>query len=1554
MLLNFIKVSNQINDHFSAELLEAGSFDLIDINDYHNLKLVVTTAKNIYLGIPPALKSTTGAKLINVSSIITLNENYLLAACLEDSLLTKININSGAFLNLLDYSQIDSGLEVPISSCSLSILENTIFIGYTQIDYYDSETNKTNMVFKFNISDKDSSSGPIIAEPFQSNIFIFPKSFIKTNSSRQISCEPLRISNELESYRLICLFEIYDYYSYTHQFDFLVYATSINENFDNFENKINEIQIYYFLENSGFKIYKLNETHARCLMKKAVFDISISKKTTGYKIVKAKTNPNLYAFTANVDLFDYNNNFVFSAINTNFMNNENIISFRINKETSSNYFKLYNYKENDIRKILCYYKEENDYFLFLYQTPTNIKYFTLKDNHNIYNIDYFSDIIEMKSYQKIEYDINDKLNNIVSYGNLIIESIIRNNSGSIISEKYGIDFYELLIENGLLIPYRSLNDRYDYSFAFIDNVVNEYTRMYYLNNVFINVSTCFSEDCISCWENYYQCDNCESGVYALLIDNNNACYPTSQFIKGYIYDDSSKVFKKCYSSCEFCSSSSEDITDQRCESCPEGYLYSFGHLGNCFNLNNIPLIEDKILDNTNNENYISTTCSKYKIYSTGECVEECPTSSPFYSYEYDSLIEKYIKNSNLTPPKYLFNNVCYETCDINANTIADEENNICKCQYAFHIQDGEFLCYSDFFCISDYPYKNQDTNQCYSTLEECNYFFNNNCYEYQCPSGKINLSTKSEIIKNYYMSKLSLNINLINKICICDTTNGVWSNLNSNELYYQECLTECPEGYEPEEITKYCIEKQQSTATEKEEEVEEEKRLKIDGENENNCPTRYKNKCYLHCPENTCLSQDDPELTNCTPILPYTKIFNDICFNNLEIFTNNIKAISDNNEIISIESGIIIHGYSTKNINDNLENDDHYSIVYLGDCETKLREYYNLSESIELFILGIDSPNKNKSFITTVYNYGVYLENGTQLDHSIVCKDSKISISSPILNPELVKLEEANYFSNLGYDIYNENSTFYTDNCAPASINGNDITLADRKKDFFPSNISLCNESCYYTKVNFTSKRFSCECDINYNYSSNNIFVENIYKEDISYVEYFLSLINYKITVCYKLFFDFKSYYYNAGFYIAVGALLFSICQIFIFNKLGMKGINKQISDNIPDISKLKETIKNKNEKRIEVQCQIYSIQNNPPNKKIFKENNFTDSKKSLTKANSPEKVENHQEIKQNQEQEEKEENDIQIKKNSNKTKKTRKSIVLVKKKRKRKNIKKGITKINRNTSNEKLEINNTINVMESMDYKNINKNEIVERIQTKNNANELVAYIDDEVDKKELNNVPFTQALRIDKRNYAQIFLSVLAHEIQIIEIFYYKNVYTHLSITLSIYVFELCLDLTLNCILYTDDVVSEKYNNNGSIGFFTSLSLSFMSNIIASIIAFIVAKLANYADVFEYIIKDAVKKSNYFLNMNKFKKYLVLKLSSFFIIQIIINLCMCYYLMIFCTVYHKTQGSIMINYIIGISESMAISLGLSIITSLMRLLSIKYKWKSIYYTSKYFFENF
>ena len=227
-------------------------------------------------------------------------------------------------------------------------------------------------------------------------------------------------------------------------------------------------------------------------------------------------------------------------------------------------------------------------------------------------------------------------------------------------------------------------------------------------------------------------------------------------------------------------------------------------------------------------------------------------------------------------------------------------------------------------------------------------------------------------------------------------------------------------------------------------------------------------------------------------------------------------------------------------------------------------------------------------------------------------------------------------------------------------------------------------------------------------------------------------------------------------------------------------------------------------------------------------------------------------------------------------------------------------------------------------------------------------------MNSRELNILPYSQALRTDKRNYFQIFLSVLSHEIKIISIFYYRHPYEHISIILSEYIFELCLDLTFNCFLYTEDVISEKYNNNGSIRFFTTLSLSFISNIISSIIAYFLWKLAYYAEFLEFIIKDVNYKSKYYLNIMRFKKFLCIKLSAFFFLQILINLAMCYYLMIFCSVYHNTQGSVLINYLTGVIESIIISFAFTLIISILRTISIKCRSKSAYYTSKYFFDNF
>ena len=230
----------------------------------------------------------------------------------------------------------------------------------------------------------------------------------------------------------------------------------------------------------------------------------------------------------------------------------------------------------------------------------------------------------------------------------------------------------------------------------------------------------------------------------------------------------------------------------------------------------------------------------------------------------------------------------------------------------------------------------------------------------------------------------------------------------------------------------------------------------------------------------------------------------------------------------------------------------------------------------------------------------------------------------------------------------------------------------------------------------------------------------------------------------------------------------------------------------------------------------------------------------------------------------------------------------------------------------------------------------------------------DDEIDQNELNNVPYRKALRVDKRSFFQIFISVFKNEIGFLNLIFYKNPYSHFSLTISIYLFELLLDLTMNCFLYSDDVVSEKYNNDGRISMITSFSLSISSNIISSIITYIITQLTNYCEIIEAIIKDVKDPRRYFENIVRLFKYIKLKLGIFYFLQMISLILMTYYLFIFCAVYNQSQGNIAINYIIGALTSLVTSVCITIIITILRTLSIKYFSSNLFNISKYLYDHF
>ena len=159
------------------------------------------------------------------------------------------------------------------------------------------------------------------------------------------------------------------------------------------------------------------------------------------------------------------------------------------------------------------------------------------------------------------------------------------------------------------------------------------------------------------------------------------------------------------------------------------------------------------------------------------------------------------------------------------------------------------------------------------------------------------------------------------------------------------------------------------------------------------------------------------------------------------------------------------------------------------------------------------------------------------------------------------------------------------------------------------------------------------------------------------------------------------------------------------------------------------------------------------------------------------------------------------------------------------------------------------------------------------------------------------------------------------------------------------------MNAIFYTDEIVSEKYHNNGELDFFTTLFLSLASNIAVNIIMIFINSLISYREYLSLFFKEINYKNSYsyIVTFKKINKIMIIKVFFFYLSSLILSAFSMIYILIFCQIYKKSQNSLLINYVIGLVESFAYSVGISLIICILRYISIKYKLIHIYRTSVY-----
>ena len=195
---------------------------------------------------------------------------------------------------------------------------------------------------------------------------------------------------------------------------------------------------------------------------------------------------------------------------------------------------------------------------------------------------------------------------------------------------------------------------------------------------------------------------------------------------------------------------------------------------------------------------------------------------------------------------------------------------------------------------------------------------------------------------------------------------------------------------------------------------------------------------------------------------------------------------------------------------------------------------------------------------------------------------------------------------------------------------------------------------------------------------------------------------------------------------------------------------------------------------------------------------------------------------------------------------------------------------------------------------------------------------------------------------------------KIDIISILFYPEDFSNYSLDLSIYTLDLLFNFFMNALLYTDDVVSKKYHNNGTLDYWTSIILSLISNIISNIGIWIIKKLTSYSNYLSFMTKEMDDKKLYLIAFKKLYNLIKLKILLFYFLSVFLSTCFIYYLTMFCIIYNKSQISLFSNYIIGELQSLLESVLISIIVSLLRFFGLKLKLKQIYRTSVYLDEKF
>ena len=224
------------------------------------------------------------------------------------------------------------------------------------------------------------------------------------------------------------------------------------------------------------------------------------------------------------------------------------------------------------------------------------------------------------------------------------------------------------------------------------------------------------------------------------------------------------------------------------------------------------------------------------------------------------------------------------------------------------------------------------------------------------------------------------------------------------------------------------------------------------------------------------------------------------------------------------------------------------------------------------------------------------------------------------------------------------------------------------------------------------------------------------------------------------------------------------------------------------------------------------------------------------------------------------------------------------------------------------------------------------------------------EYNEREMNELDYELALKNDRRNYCEYYISLIKTKHNLIFSFCYNNDYNSKIIKLDLFFFSFIIYYTVNALFFSDDTMHKIYVDKGKYQLLYQLPQIVYSSLISSVLNTL---LNLFALTEENIIalKNNKTKTNLDERKRDLDKKFNIKIISFFIISTIILFFCWYYLAMFCAIYSNTQIHLLSDTLISFGISLIYPFGIYLLPGFFRIPSLsnsKNKRNYLYNISK------